>query len=147
MVVWNSTVGCSRKSTIEVIQKFQNKVLRNIVKAPWYIRNSDLHRDLQMDTVKEMIVSCNKTYPATFRPWKWRNKSISKRKRGWQTMFVHSKEKTIWTFSVIYFNFLIIMSIVYMEWKNLFFSVKYFTKIVNLNYYWWIWWIIVIGFD
>ena len=34
---------------------FQNKVLRNIVSAPWYIRNSDLHRDLEVDVVSSEI--------------------------------------------------------------------------------------------
>ena len=47
--------GCASDSNIECIQKFQNKVLRNIVNAPWYIRNSDLHRDLRVPTVKEEI--------------------------------------------------------------------------------------------
>ena len=28
---------------------------RNIVDAPWYIRNADLHRDLQMETVTNEI--------------------------------------------------------------------------------------------
>ena len=53
--VWSygiQLLGCSKKSTIEIILKFQNKVLRSIVKAPWYIRNSDL----QMDTFNEVIV-------------------------------------------------------------------------------------------
>jgi hypothetical protein len=45
--------GCTRHSNIDNIQRFQNKVLRNIVKAPWYIRNNDLHRDLEVD-----VVSC-----------------------------------------------------------------------------------------
>jgi len=30
------------------LQRFQNKVLRNMVNAPWYIRNNDNHRDLQV---------------------------------------------------------------------------------------------------
>jgi hypothetical protein len=41
--------GCAAQSTISVIQHFQNKVLRDIVNAPWYIRNTDLHRDLNME--------------------------------------------------------------------------------------------------
>lgn len=47
--------GCASKSNILVIQRFQNKVLRNIVDAPWYIRNSDIHRDLNVDTVDQAI--------------------------------------------------------------------------------------------
>ena len=47
--------GCTKKSNIEIIQKFQNKVLRSIVNTPWYIRNCELHRDLHLDTVTEEI--------------------------------------------------------------------------------------------
>lgn len=47
--------GCTKKTNTEIIQKFQNKVLRGIVNAPWYIRNSDLHRDLQIETVTEVV--------------------------------------------------------------------------------------------
>ncbi len=47
--------GCTKDSNIQVIQRFQNKVLRNIVNAPWYVRNSDLHRELGIDTVTETI--------------------------------------------------------------------------------------------
>ena len=47
--------GCASASNIEIIQRFQNKVLRNIVNAPWYIRNSDLHRDLGVEMVADEI--------------------------------------------------------------------------------------------
>ena len=43
--------GCTKPSNTAVIQRFQNKVLRNIVDAPWYVRNADLHRDLKMEMV------------------------------------------------------------------------------------------------
>ena len=43
--------GCTKQSNIDVIQRFQNKVLRNIVNAPWYLRNSDLHKDLEIEPV------------------------------------------------------------------------------------------------
>jgi hypothetical protein len=45
--------GCTKQSNIDIIQRFQNKVLRNIVSAsaPWYIRNNDLHRDLEVNVV------------------------------------------------------------------------------------------------
>jgi hypothetical protein len=42
--VWSyvsSFGGCASDSNIQVIQRFQNKVLKCIVQAPWYIRNSD----------------------------------------------------------------------------------------------------------
>ena len=41
--------GCTKQSNSDIIQRFQNKALRNIVDAPRYIRNADLHRDLQME--------------------------------------------------------------------------------------------------
>jgi hypothetical protein len=43
--------GCTKPSNIAVIQRFQNRVLRNIVGAPWYVRNADLHRDLRIEMV------------------------------------------------------------------------------------------------
>ena len=47
--------GCSKKSNIKIIQTFQNKVLRGIVKAPWFVRNDHIHKDLNMTTVNEEI--------------------------------------------------------------------------------------------
>jgi len=47
--------GCTKQSNIDIIQGFQNKVLRHMVIAPWYIRNNDLHRDLQVDVVSSKI--------------------------------------------------------------------------------------------
>jgi hypothetical protein len=42
-------------SNINKIQVFQNKVLRDIVDAPWYYRNDHLHRDLKIPTIKQEI--------------------------------------------------------------------------------------------
>ena len=47
--------GCTKQSNTDIFHRFQNKVLRNIVDAPWYIRNVDLHRDLQMEMVTNEI--------------------------------------------------------------------------------------------
>jgi hypothetical protein len=52
--------GCTKQSNIDIIQRFQNKVLRSMVNAPWYIRNNDLHRDLQVDVVSSEIEGCTK---------------------------------------------------------------------------------------
>ena len=41
-----------------LVQRFQNKVLRNIVDAPWFVRNSDLNRDLQVNVVGREIQRC-----------------------------------------------------------------------------------------
>jgi hypothetical protein len=56
--VWSYGIqlwGCTSNSSIQVIQRFQNKVLKCIVQAPWYIRNSGLHRDLKIETVTDII--------------------------------------------------------------------------------------------
>lgn len=47
--------GCTCKTNRNLIQRFQNKVLRDIVDAPWYIRNDDLHRDLKVNHVTNEI--------------------------------------------------------------------------------------------
>jgi hypothetical protein len=47
--------GCSKPSNINIIQRFRNKVLRGIVDAPWYVRNSDLHRDLNIKSMTDII--------------------------------------------------------------------------------------------
>ena len=47
--------GCTKPSNIAIIQRFQNKVLRAIVNAPWYVRNAELHRDLKMEMVTAEI--------------------------------------------------------------------------------------------
>jgi hypothetical protein len=47
--------GCTKQSNINITQRFQDKVLRYMVNAPWYIRNNDLHRDLQVDVVSSKI--------------------------------------------------------------------------------------------
>jgi len=41
--------GCTEHSNTDIIQRFQNKVLRNIIDTPWFIRNADFHSDLQME--------------------------------------------------------------------------------------------------
>jgi len=43
--------GRTEQSDTGIIKRFQNNVLRNIVDAPWYTRNADLRRDLQMEMV------------------------------------------------------------------------------------------------
>jgi len=49
-------------SNIEILQIFQNKVLRSIVNAPWYVPNTILHTDLQMPTVKAEITNFSTKY-------------------------------------------------------------------------------------
>jgi hypothetical protein len=47
--------GTASQSNLEILQRFQNKVLRTIVNAPWYVPNSVLHTDLSISTVREEI--------------------------------------------------------------------------------------------
>ena len=47
--------GCTEQSNTDVIKRFQNKVLRNIVDALWYFKNADLPTDLQMEIVTNEI--------------------------------------------------------------------------------------------
>jgi hypothetical protein len=48
--------------TLQVIQRYQNKVLKCIVNAPRYVRNSDLHRDLGIETVTDIIAKFAKAH-------------------------------------------------------------------------------------
>jgi len=50
-VIWS----CTADSNILILQRFQNLILRKITGAPWYISNEQLHTDLQVGTVKEVI--------------------------------------------------------------------------------------------
>jgi hypothetical protein len=48
--------GTASTSNIEVLERFQLKVLRMIVDAPWYLPNTVTRRDLEIETVKEEIL-------------------------------------------------------------------------------------------
>jgi uncharacterized protein YeeX (DUF496 family) len=54
--------GCASESNIQVIQRYKNKVLKCIVNAPWYVRNSDLHRDIGIETVTDIIAMFAKSH-------------------------------------------------------------------------------------
>jgi hypothetical protein len=47
--------GSASISNIEILERFQGKVLRMITDAPWYLPNTVLHQDLQITSVKEEI--------------------------------------------------------------------------------------------
>jgi hypothetical protein len=47
--------GCTKQSDTDLIQRCQNKVLRNIVDAPWYIRDTEFNREIQMGMVTSEI--------------------------------------------------------------------------------------------
>jgi len=54
--------GTASNSNIEILQSFQNKVIRSIVNAPRYVPNTTLHTDLQIPTVKAEITNFSTKY-------------------------------------------------------------------------------------
>jgi len=56
--------GSASHSNIKILQRFQNKVLRTIVNAPWYIPNKLLHTDLQIPTIREEITKFSTNHTA-----------------------------------------------------------------------------------
>jgi hypothetical protein len=57
--VWSYGIqlwDCNSDSNIQVIQRYQNKVLKCIVNTPLYVRNGD-RRDLGIETVTDIIAS------------------------------------------------------------------------------------------
>lgn len=54
--------GTASNSNIEIIQRFQSKLLRNILQAPWYVSNKVLHEDTSIPTVREVITNFSKKY-------------------------------------------------------------------------------------
>jgi hypothetical protein len=47
--------GTASTSNIEILERFQSKVLRMITDAPWYVPNTVIGKDLQIQTVKHEI--------------------------------------------------------------------------------------------
>jgi hypothetical protein len=59
--------GTTANSNIDILERFQSKVLRLIVDAPWYVSNSVICKDFQIPTVKEEIGSFSSRYAARLR--------------------------------------------------------------------------------
>jgi hypothetical protein len=57
-------LGRASTSNIEILERFQSKVLRMIVDAPWHVPNTVIRRDLQIPTVKEEIRCYSSQYSA-----------------------------------------------------------------------------------
>jgi len=47
--------SCCANSHLNKIQIFQNKILRIITDAPWFVRNKALHKDLNIPTIDEHL--------------------------------------------------------------------------------------------
>ena len=54
--------GYTSSSNIELIQRAQSKILRTITRAPWYIRNENIHKDLQIPFVKDEFKRAKEKY-------------------------------------------------------------------------------------
>lgn len=54
--------GCAKTSNINIIQRCQNKTLRTITDAPWYVNNETIHKDLNIKYVHEQIKKYAKSY-------------------------------------------------------------------------------------
>ena len=48
--------GCASNSNIEIIQRYQSKLLRLITSAQWYVTNRTLHSDLHIPYVREVFL-------------------------------------------------------------------------------------------
>lgn len=54
--------GSAADSNLEILQRFQNKVLREIVDAPWYMPNSVVQSDTRIVSIKEEIRNFSASY-------------------------------------------------------------------------------------
>jgi hypothetical protein len=54
--------GTASNSNIEILQRYQSKVLRAIVNAPWYISNKVLRADLNVPIIREEITKSSVKY-------------------------------------------------------------------------------------
>jgi hypothetical protein len=55
-------LGSASISNIEILERFEGKVLRMIADAPWYVPNIVLRQGLQITSVKEEIHRFNTQY-------------------------------------------------------------------------------------
>lgn len=47
--------GTASSSNLEILQRFQSKILRKITGAPWFVTNAQIHKDLQIHTIQQEI--------------------------------------------------------------------------------------------
>jgi len=63
--IWTCGVqlwSTAANSNIEIIQRFQNKYLRIIVDASWYVINDTLYHDLNVPYVRDVIKKLSQKY-------------------------------------------------------------------------------------
>jgi len=54
--------GTASNSNIEILQRFQNKYLRIVVDAPWYVTNDTLHHHLNVPYVRDVNKRLSQRY-------------------------------------------------------------------------------------
>jgi hypothetical protein len=54
--------GYASNSNLEVLERFQSKVLRILTDAPWYVPNAVIKRDLQVPTVRQEVRNYSVAY-------------------------------------------------------------------------------------
>lgn len=54
--------GTASNSNVEILQRFQNKVLRTITNAPWFTRNTEVHEYLNIPLIKDEITKFSTKY-------------------------------------------------------------------------------------
>ena len=59
--------GTASNSNIDILKKFQSKVLRIITNAPWYVPNVVIKHDLQVPSVRQEVRTFRVTYHARLR--------------------------------------------------------------------------------
>jgi hypothetical protein len=68
--VWSYGIelwGCTASSNIDIIQRYQSKMLRSITNAPWYVTNQTLHQDLRIPLVRTVCRERIAAHHATLR--------------------------------------------------------------------------------
>jgi hypothetical protein len=93
IVLW----GTASNSNIEILQQFQNKVLRVLVNAPWYVPNGLIYSDLKVPTAREVIAKLSVHYfdRLQLTPVTWRTHHLkTKRKTEDFSSLLFSSELT-----------------------------------------------------
>lgn len=54
--------GTASVSNVEKLQRRQNRLLRMITSAPWYVRNSNIHNDLNVPMIKDEVKRHSEIY-------------------------------------------------------------------------------------
>jgi len=54
--------GSASNSNIDILERFQSKVLRIITDAPWYVPNTVIRRDLRVFSVRQEVLNYSVTY-------------------------------------------------------------------------------------